>query len=1753
MKWLLLVSAVCLVTFTLLTVDAQPPATPRLELKPGDHICLLGNSTAERMQHYGWLETFLHSRFPQHHLSIRNLGFAGDTLTTRLRSMSFGTPDEWLNRCQADVIFAFFGYNESFAGEEGLPQFKADLKSFIEHTLSQKYNAKSAPRLVLFAPLAHEDLKSPHLPDGTVNNARLALYTKALREAAIQHQLPFCELFELSGKLYLTNSGLTVNGVHLNERGDQVIGQAIDLDLFRTAQTPETEYLARLRAAVNDKDMHWFQRYRTTDGYSIYGGRADLKFVNDQTNREVAQREMEVLDVMTANRDKHIWNLAQKQQSKVDDSNLPKFIPVISNKPGKGPNGQHLFLCGEEAIKSMTIAKGFKVNLFADEKMFPDLINPVQMQFDTRGRLWVATWQTYPHWKPTEAMNDKLLILEDTDGDGKADKCTTFAGDLHNPTGFEFYNGGVIVAQAPNVVFLKDNNGDGKYDQKDILLTGIDSADTHHTSNSFVFGPDGAIYFQEGTFHQTSIETPYSAPVRCSNAGVFRYEPRTQKFETYVSFGFANPHGHVFDRWGRDIVVDGTGSNPYHAALFSGRVEYPNKHARPPQVYQQWTRPCSGMEILSSKHFPEELQGNLLVLNVIGYQGILMYKLRDKGASIEGLEDTRLLSSSDPNFRPADVKIGPDGAIYFCDWHNPIIGHMQHNLRDPNRDRTHGRVYRITCEGKSLSQPVTIAGEPIEKLVPLLAHPEDRVRYRVRVELSGRNSRDVLRFASDWLDTLAKQPGDHTHEELEVLWLHQQHNSADIDLIKRLLNSKHGHARAATVRVLSYLSEDYVVSPRQPGKQEPQQPSRKTTPTEKRPPASPQPPLQKKYDDKPPPTKQEQYAKSNNGPAVTHLKDPDDPESLKQRSQSPGKIEKEPEFPRNQGQSQDLLYRGPINEWPNDALKILLEMAKDPDPKVRLEVARAASFFTIPEAVEVPLTVMEQPMDQYLTFVCNETMKTLEPLWRRELAAGKTIRMRTEVGNRFLVKKMSTASLLKKERSFDVCQELLTRPGIQDEYRLDALRGLGRMRHRSAATILVDTLASLDQVNNLEDKSIYFDLVRLLSGRAATELAEVRGPLEKLALTAQQAVIRQVGYLAIMTVDNQIASAWKLAGTAKNPLQAEQDVVTATTMLSDTSLRNQAYDRLIEVLQRTAAASASKQPVMGRYVRVELPGKQRTLTLAEVEVYSQGKNIARQGKATQQNIAHGGAASRAIDGNKSGRYSDGGQTHTSEASTDPWWELDLGRDFPLDSISIYNRTEDSFYRRLNGFHLKVLDSNRQTVWDKTNQPAPEKVGQYEIVSIDPQAALRKSAMLAMTTVRGQEKKTFTLLAAMVKNDPVALQALLRLPKKTWPVDEAKPVLPQVIDFLKQTPAALRTTPLALEAMELGEALSTLYPADQAKALRRQLLDLGVRVIRVGTLLERMSYDKDVLVVQAGKPVEFIFENTDMMPHNLVIGTPGSLEALGEAAEATATSADAAARHFVPRMKEVLLSSKLLQPRESERLSFTAPKQSGVYPIVCTYPGHWRRMYSALYVVDDLESYQTGQEAYLAAHPLTVKDAMLKDRRPRTEWKTSDLEPLLADLGTGRSFGNGKSMFKVASCVACHRFGGEGNNFAPDLTQIDPKWTRADLLKNIVEPSHLINEKYQTWVFATIDGKTITAIVLEETGDAYKIIENPLTKAEPMLLKKADVEQKQKSNVSTMPKGLLDTLSREEILDLLAYILSKAQPNHELYQNKGHKH
>ena len=777
-----------------------------IELEAGDRIVVLGGTLAERMQHDAWLETLIQSRSLGKKISVRNLGFSADSLNERLRVVGYGSQNDWLKETKPDWIFAFFGFNESFAGEAKVAQFKQSLREFVNNLKENTYNDKNSPQIVLFSPIAHEDLQLPNLPDGTENNRRLKIYSKAIEDVATETDVHFVDLFTPTLAAYDDDSTpWTINGIHLTEYGNQKLGQIIvDALLPVNSKDNRPSDLEALRAVIQDKNFYWFHRYQPTDGYNVHGNRADLKYIDDISNREVMKRELDILDQMTTNRDTVIWATAEGKTILIDDSNLPLHYDVKTNAPGAGPDGEHLFLSGEEAIEKMILADGTAINLFASEEQFPDLINPVQMAFDTKGRLFVATWPSYPHWKPGDVMDDKLLILEDTDGDGKADECKTFASGLHNPTGFEFWGGGVFVATAPDLLFLKDTDGDDVADVRMRVLHGLSSGDTHHAANSFVFGPDGNIYFGEGIFHRSQIETPYGA-VRNRDGCIWKFDPRTWEVERFIPYDFANPHGHIFDSWGQNFVFDGTTAHPYHAAIISGHIDYPNKRRNQPAsplVYQRKTRPCPGVEIIASDHFPKEYQGNLLVGNVIGFQGILRYRLDEKESSFSGVEEPFLVRSSDRNFRPTDIEVGPEGAVYFSDWQNPIIGHMQHHIRDPSRDNQHGRVYRISYPSRPYVEKAVIDGEPITMILDLLKSPENRVRYRARIELSERESNDVISALQEWLPKLDQSDPDYQHHLLEGLWVFQQHHHCNPDLLRELLQSPDFRVRSAAVRVL---------------------------------------------------------------------------------------------------------------------------------------------------------------------------------------------------------------------------------------------------------------------------------------------------------------------------------------------------------------------------------------------------------------------------------------------------------------------------------------------------------------------------------------------------------------------------------------------------------------------------------------------------------------------------------------------------------------------------------------------------------------------------------------------------------------------------------------------------------------------------------------------------------------------------------------------------------------------------------------
>jgi putative heme-binding domain-containing protein len=1657
-----------------------------LALQEGDHICIVGGGVADAMQHSGWLETLLHARFPGHRLVIRNLGYDGDEIdpAKRLRSADFGTPDQWLagvapiprpdelktrdhvreNRFElvgtkADVIFAFFGANEAHAGPAGLDAFKQQVAAFIDHTRGQKYDGVEPPRLVLFTPIAHENIPAkdpsrPHWNDGAAHNESLKTYAAAMEEICRAKGVPCVDLFGPTAAAYgRTKDLLTEDGIHPTERGDREISRIVDESLFGVPPARTEQALERLRKAVVDKNFFWFNRYRATDGYSVYGGRAWLKFAPDQqSNYEVGQRELEYLDVKTANRDRRIWATAATLAAAaaplppVEDVGLPSLLPVTTNKPGPLPEGKHEFLSGADAIGKMTVHSGMKVELVADESRFPELVNPVQMSFDTKGRLWVAVWPMYPHWSPDGPMHDGLLILEDDDGDGRTDRVKTFAGDLHNPTGFEFWGKGVIVAQGPDVLYLEDTNGDDRYDIKRRIIRGLDTADTHHTANSFTLDPAGGLYFQEGTFHHSQPETPWASPVRVANGAVFRYEPRTGKLGLYTSYSFANPHGHAFGRWGEDVVYDGTGAIPYWGSVFSTRLEGMDKHSNAPSIYRQRTRPCPGVEILSSPHFPAELQGNLLVGNVIGFQGILQYTLQPIAnpatqAFPEAVEVEPIVSSSDPLFRPADLEMGPDGALYFTDWQNPIIGHMQHNLRDPNRDRLHGRVYRVVMADKPVEKTVPIGGKSTADVVALLADPADRVRYRARIALSGRPEAEVVPAVRAWLAAQDAQAADYEHRRLEALWMLRHFDVVDVSLTKAVLAAADPRARAAGLRVLSQV------------------------------------------------------------------------------------VDRVPE-----------------------ALDLVRQAAADASARVRLEAVRAATYIAAPEAIEAVMIAGDLPSDRFMDYVKKESLRVLEPQYRRARAAGVRPEFATDAGRRFFYGALTNEELLREPRNAAVYREMILRGGLDEARRLEAIEALAKDEGKTPVQIVMAAIARLDDRGGAIDTGVVFELMRALSTRPAAEREALRGDLERLATAARQPIMRRIGYVALLGIDSAggdgIAKAWSLA--AADPPRLV-DLVEALPMVADPAVRTALYDRIVPLLDRGLGKEAT---VPGRFVRIEMVGGMRTLWLAEVEAVAAGVNVAHSGTARQKQPAAAGVAAAAIDGT----------ADTATATTpdeDPWWEVDLGGELPLERL-VVRHAAGLDKDRLRNFTVVILDGNRREVF---RQEAKAKESRATPVPLESAAAqqaavVRRVAFQALAGVRGRETDTFLRLAKFIRDGidrDAAIRALSTIPVAQWPAAEAAPTVAALVAWLRTASTDERSTDAGLAAWQFAERLTTLLPAAEGKARRAELAELGVRVVRIGTVYERMAYDQETVAVQAGRPVLFVLENADAMPHNFVIVKPGRMQEVGEMAERQAVNASFAKQGFVPNSPQVLAKSGLLQPQGMQKVNFQAPTEPGVYPYVCTYPGHWRRMFGALYVVDDLEAYLADPKAYLAAHPLEIKDALLKDRRPRTEWTLADLEGSLATLEKGRSYLHGRELFRTASCISCHKMGDAGNAFGPELAKLDAKMTPVEIARHILEPSLKIDEKYRSTTLVTDDGRSVTGLVVAETPAELSIVENPVAKAEPVRIATATIEERTTSPVSIMPKGLLDKLSRDEVLDLVAYVAARGDESNALFSPDGCPH
>lgn len=451
--------------------------------------------------------------------------------------------------------------------------------------------------------------------------------------------------------------------------------------------------------------------------------------------------------------------------------------------------------------KSFKVAEGFEVNLYAAD---PQIAKPIQMNFDAQGRLWIAASEIYPHIKPGEKANDKILVVEDKDGDGTADKTTVFADGLLIPTAVMPGDGGAYVGNSTELLHLKDTDGDGKADERKTVLAGFGTEDTHHILHTLRWGPGGHLYFNQSIYIHSHIETPHGVR-RLNGGGIWKYRPETMDLEV-VMRGMVNSWGHHFDRWGQSFATDGAYGHGINYTFPGAAFVTAVGMDRILKGLNLGSPKHCGLEILSGRHLPEEWQGNMITNDFRGHR-VCRFVVSENESGYVSREQVELIKTDHVAFRPIDVKMGPDGAIYIADWYNPIIQHGEVDFRDPRRDHTHGRIWRVTYKGKPTLPRPKLVDATNQELFEALKLPEEWTRQNAKNVLRERGREKVEADLETWVSNLDSSDPQFEHNQLEALWVAQCINSVQPELLKNCLNAKDGRARAAAIRVARHWKE----------------------------------------------------------------------------------------------------------------------------------------------------------------------------------------------------------------------------------------------------------------------------------------------------------------------------------------------------------------------------------------------------------------------------------------------------------------------------------------------------------------------------------------------------------------------------------------------------------------------------------------------------------------------------------------------------------------------------------------------------------------------------------------------------------------------------------------------------------------------------------------------------------------------------------------------------------------------------------
>ena len=745
----------------------------------GDRVLLYGNSFIERLQEHGLFEANLQLAHPGKNLEFRSLAWTGDEVGYRLRPERYVNHlGKLLEKWPANHVILGFGMNESFAGVDGIPRFRTDLDGYLNEIRRRHPDAG----IILLSPTAVEDLDHPHYPDPGKRNAEIRAHVDAMKDIATQRKIRFIDLFAPTLAAYAeSGKPLTDNGIHLNADGYRLVAAHLGRELLGNTAYKKLDKsrAAEIANAVSRKAGYVGTVVRPVNTVLYFGVRGRAREYNAEIPRYHA---------LIGQSDAVTHAMAGDASIAFDPKPLT-LEPLVKREPVELPSP-------DEILKTFKVADGFEVNLFASEQEFPELRNPEQIAFDSRGRLWVVTMPSFPGTIPGDVPHDKVIILEDTDRDGRADKSIVFADNLTVPDGLAFHKDGVIISHQPRLVFMKDTNGDGRADFKKEILRGIDVTDAHH-GGMIAMGPMGNVMFCDGVFHRSQLETPHGV-TRGVDATTYRFDLRKGTIGREYQTLTPNPWKITWDRWGNLFQMYGDGFvQDSHAVPWTPfGVYHPFKRAIS-VAYGKGSAAC----VISSPNFPDEYQQGMASAVLLRKCFVSISKHKADGAYYRASDRVDILSSPNQLFRPVDIAFGFDGAMYISDFCTRIIGHAQNSMRDPRWDPQTGRVWRVIHKDKPVVREwPSVDGADTAALLALLKHPQDIIRDHARRKL--RHTSGIVATLDKWLQ--ANKQDEHI---LEALWILQDRGVARQSLLEKLLASAQPQIRAAATHLIRFQSD----------------------------------------------------------------------------------------------------------------------------------------------------------------------------------------------------------------------------------------------------------------------------------------------------------------------------------------------------------------------------------------------------------------------------------------------------------------------------------------------------------------------------------------------------------------------------------------------------------------------------------------------------------------------------------------------------------------------------------------------------------------------------------------------------------------------------------------------------------------------------------------------------------------------------------------------------------------------------------